>query len=65
MIDQHAMDFAFVILDDAAAQLFVMHAADALEDMAEWTVAQVMQQRGDEADHPALFIDGKRPRKLI
>jgi hypothetical protein len=62
-LDEDSMNLAVRVHDDALREPLVVDATDALEDMAERTVTEVVQQGRDEADRLALFIDpaGRSP----
>ena len=51
--------FARRVEDDALRELFVIDPADALEDVAERPVAQVVQQRAQQADG-LVFLGDRR-----
>jgi hypothetical protein len=63
--DQHAVHFAFGILNHTPGEFLVVHAAYALKDMAERAVAKIVEQGGDDADGATLAIQRDRLGKLV
>src|SRR5258706_9833760 len=62
---ENLMNLAGRIGDDPPRQLFMLDPADALKDMAEGPVAQIMKQRRRQTGQLIRLIDRDRSAKLL